>query len=134
MASFNYEIRNGKLITPKRGRSNTSDTISACWSTPEDYDSNDNSNNSSSDDQGSAPSSSVLEERRVTTSPDDTLESYAIHPQRRKMKKQRSRRTAGGALGGCIVGGLVLGPLGSCWRVYHEQDLQKGRTTGATEI
>jgi hypothetical protein len=106
--AFNYEIKNGTIVTPKRGRTNTSDTISA-WSTPDDYDSND-SNHSSSEDQESAPSTEL--EDRETPSRDGTLESYAIHPDRRKMKKQRARRTAGGALGGCIVGGLVLGPLG----------------------
>ena len=29
------------------------------------------------------------------------------------MKRQRHRRTAGAALGGAIVGGLTLGPLGA---------------------
>ena len=112
--AFNYEIKNGTIVIPKRGRKNTSDTSTISgWSAPDDYDSNDNSstNHSSSEDQENARPSTELEEP-VAPSPDGTLESYAIHPDRRKMKKRRTRRTAGGALGGCIVGGLVLGPLG----------------------
>jgi hypothetical protein len=104
--AFNYEIKNGTIVIPKRGkRKNTSETLSV-WSAPDDYDSNDSNHSSSSD----APSTEV--EEPVAPSPVGTLESYAIHPDRRKMKTQRTRRTAGGALGGCIVGGLVLGPLG----------------------
>jgi outer membrane lipoprotein SlyB len=37
----------------------------------------------------------------------------AIAPNRKKLKLQRKRRTASGALGGCILGGIALGPVGA---------------------
>jgi hypothetical protein len=36
----------------------------------------------------------------------------AVHPQKQTMKKQRKRKTAAGAVGGMLVGGLTLGPVG----------------------
>ncbi len=36
----------------------------------------------------------------------------AIHPKKKSMKKQRKRKTAAGAIGGMVVGGLALGPAG----------------------
>jgi hypothetical protein len=115
--SFNYEIKNGTIVTPTIGRRNTSSDSISAWSTPEDYDDSNDSHHSSSEDQASAPPSTSTEqqqqlEERVSTPREGSLESYAIHPGRRKMKTRRTRRTAGGALGGCIVGGLVLGPIG----------------------
>mmetsp|Transcript_4489 Transcript_4489/g.6842 ORF Transcript_4489/g.6842 Transcript_4489/m.6842 type:complete len:169 (-) Transcript_4489:142-648(-) len=37
---------------------------------------------------------------------------HKSHPLRQKMKKQRQRRTVGAAVGGTIVGGIILGPVG----------------------
>jgi hypothetical protein len=36
----------------------------------------------------------------------------AVHPKKKSMKKQRKQRTAAGAVGGMVVGGLTLGPAG----------------------
>ena len=36
----------------------------------------------------------------------------AVHPQKLNMKKQRKHKTSVAALGGMVVGGLTLGPLG----------------------
>ena len=40
-------------------------------------------------------------------------ERAAFAHKKRKMKRQRQRRTAGGVLGGVIVGALTLGPVGA---------------------
>mmetsp|Transcript_6718 Transcript_6718/g.9979 ORF Transcript_6718/g.9979 Transcript_6718/m.9979 type:complete len:96 (+) Transcript_6718:167-454(+) len=43
----------------------------------------------------------------------NSASTYGIHPKKTQMKKQRRRATVSGALGGSIVGGVVLGPFGA---------------------
>ena len=40
-----------------------------------------------------------------------TSTENGMHPDRKKMKQERNRRTEVGDIGGCVVGGLALGPM-----------------------
>lgn len=50
--------------------------------------------------------------RHLSNSPGKSDFNEDVHPHRRKMKKNRKHKAVAGAVGGMVIGGLSLGPVG----------------------